>query len=124
MTSTLTDTTPDTRMRSFYRVVDSGDLDALAVLFAQDASYTRPGYPVLAGRDAIDHFYRHDRVIASGTHTLDSVVVSGNEVAVRGSFSGTLRDGNSVAHRFAEFFVLSDNGDIVARETFFAVSHV
>ncbi|HEX9339287.1 MAG TPA: nuclear transport factor 2 family protein [Pseudonocardiaceae bacterium] len=112
------------RVHEFYRLVDAGALDDLAAMFAQDAHYDRPGYPTLSGRAAIDHFYRHERVIAAGQHRLDSVVVSGNETAVRGSFDGVLRDGKPVRHRFAEFFVFTADGLIGTRETFFAIAHV
>jgi ketosteroid isomerase-like protein len=122
MTSTAVE--PTALTHEFYRLVDAGDLDGLAARFTEDASYARPGYPVLAGRAAIDHFYRYDRVIASGRHTLESIVVSGHEIAVRGSFAGQLRDGSPVAHRFAEFFVIDTEGRITGRETFFAVAHV
>ena len=120
MTSTIT----SAGIREFYRLVDAGDLTGLAALFTEDARYDRPGYPPLLGRDAIDHFYRYDRVIAAGRHQLDSIVVSGNETAVRGSFEGELRDGSPVRHRFAEFFRRTDDGLISARETFFAIAHV
>lgn len=106
---------PADRIRELYRLVDAGDLDGLAVLFAEDASYARPGYAVLAGRTAIDRFYRQDRVIASGQHTLDSVLTSGDEVTVRGSFTGLLWDGRPVAHRFAEFFTLNRARQVVTR---------
>lgn len=115
---------PGDRIRALYSLVDAGDLDGLAALFAEDARYTRPGYPELVGRTAIDRFYRQDRVIASGQHTLESVMTSGDEVAVRGSFDGLLRDGRPVAHRFAEYFALNSARQVVMRETFFAVAHV
>lgn len=122
MTSTLA--APTALVREFYRLVDAGDLDGLAAAFAPDTVYVRPGYPPLTGRAAVDHFYRVDRVIAAGAHTLESVVVDGAEVAVRGSFTGRLRDGKPVAHRFAEFFTFTPGGLVATRETFFAVAHV
>ena len=110
--------------QEFYRLVDAGDLTRLTALFTEGACYRRPGYAPLDGRAAIEHFYRHDRVIASGRHTLDSIVVCGDEVAVRGSFAGELRDGSPVQHRFAEFFLVTADGLLRERETFFSVAHV
>ncbi|MET8905868.1 nuclear transport factor 2 family protein [Streptomyces sp. NPDC048232] len=110
-------TTPIPR---FYQLVDAGDVAGLVAMFAPDATYHRPGYPPLHGRPGIEHFYTHERVISEGRHALDSVVVTGHEVAVRGSFSGRLRDGSPAAHRFAEFFTLDADHRIEHRETFFS----
>ncbi len=104
----------------FYRRVDAGDIDGLVAMFAEDAEYHRPGYPPVLGQAGMDHFYRYERVIAGGEHTLDGVAVSGTEVAVRGSFAGTKRDGSPARHRFAEFFTLSADHRFSRRETFFS----
>ncbi len=112
----------------FYALVDAGDTDGLCALFAPDAHYVRPGYPDLHSREAIAHFYRYDRVISSGRHTLDHAFVDCNgpdaRIAVCGSFAGRKRDGSAVAHRFAEFFTLGSEGLFTERETFFAIAHV
>jgi steroid delta-isomerase len=119
-----TATVPGALVREFYRLVDANDVPGLAALFTVDAEYRRPGYPPLAGRDAIERFYVHDRVIAAGRHVLDAVLVDGDRAAVAGSFTGELKDGGPVTHRFAEFFRLAPDGRVSQRETFFAVAHV
>ncbi|MFL6137216.1 MAG: nuclear transport factor 2 family protein [Frankiaceae bacterium] len=125
----MTATTPATSaarelLHTFYRLVDAGDIDGLAALFSDDARYIRPGYSELHGRAVIERFYRHDRVISTGRHTLDTIAADGDRLAVCGSFQGVLRDGAPVRHRFAEFFHLDPCGRIDHRETFFAVAHV
>ncbi|MFF7331878.1 nuclear transport factor 2 family protein [Streptomyces sp. NPDC090306] len=126
--SARSSTTVPPVISTFYERVDTGDVDAICALFAADAVYARPGYPELRSRAAIAHFYRHDRVIASGRHTIDQSVVdwgTGHSlVAVRGSFEGVSRDGRPIAHRFAEFFRIGTDGLFTERETFFAVAHV
>ena len=104
----------------FYARVDAGDIDGLVAMFTDDAEYHRPGYPPVLGQSGMDHFYRYERVIAGGAHTLDGVAVTGAEVAVRGSFAGTKRDGSPAHHRFAEFFTLSPDHRFARRETFFS----
>lgn len=104
----------------FYRRVDAGDIDGLVAMFTEDAEYHRPGYPPVLGQSGMDHFYRYERVIAGGAHTLDGIAVTGAEVAVRGSFAGTKRDGSVARHRFAEFFTLDADGRFARRETFFS----
>ncbi|MFI7388120.1 nuclear transport factor 2 family protein [Streptomyces sp. NPDC049813] len=109
-----------TLMHEFYRLVDSGDVPGLVDLFTPDAVYHRPGYPPVHGRSGMRHFYTHTRKIREGRHELDAVVVSGDEVAVRGSFAGVLHDGTPAKHRFAEFFTVTADHRISRRETFFA----
>ena len=103
----------------YYECIDTGDISGILSLFASNATYARPGYPECAGRAQIEHFYREERIISKGTHTIDSVVTSGCEVAVRGKFNGLLSDGRQVTLRFADFFVLTPEMTFVHRETFF-----
>jgi steroid Delta-isomerase len=107
--------------RRIYELIDSGDVPGLAALFAADGVYPRPGYQPLAGRERLVHFYTHERMIRDGRHTLDRVIADGGGVAVHGSFRGTLRDGSTAAHRFAEFFELTADGLVARRDTFFFV---
>lgn len=103
-----------------YHRVDTGDIDGLVAMFTEDAEYHRPGYPPAVGHAGIDHFYRYERVLASGVHTLEAVAASGNHLAVRGSFVGAKHDGTAVELRFSDFFTLADDHRFVRRETFFS----
>jgi len=107
------------RVRRYYRHVDAHEIDALLDLFADDAVYARPGYEPLNGRAEIENFYRAERVITSGRHTVCSVLVDGAQVAVHGEFAGTVRTGEQVGLRFADFFVLDETGRFTRRDTFF-----
>lgn len=77
----------------------------------------------MVGRDAILDFYANERVIAHGRHVIDKVICEGNNVAVEGFFTGTLRKGPTVEVRFSDFFVF-ENGLISMRRTYFSVSAV
>jgi ketosteroid isomerase-like protein len=103
----------------FYRCVDDGDVPGLAALFTVDATYHRPGYEPILGREGISRFYSRDRVIRAGRHTLTTAVATGEEVAVRGEFHGVLHDGSPVDLRFADFFELDPEGRFTRRDTFF-----
>lgn len=109
----------DKAVRHYYKLVDDNDVDGLLDLFAADAVYHRPGYEPLTGRDNLERFYRGERVIAEGTHSLHTVVVEGEQVAVHGEFSGVLKDGSSVQLRFADFFAVGVDGRFARRDTFF-----
>jgi len=109
----------ESRVRRYYELVDRGDVGALISLFADDAVYYRPGYAPLTGRTELERFYRADRVISAGRHTLSTLVGSAGHIAVHGHFDGVLRDGQAVYLRFADFFSLNDEGTFARRDTFF-----
>lgn len=103
----------------YYRAVDSGDLEGVLEWFAEDGVYHRPGYEPMRGRAALRAFYGGERVIESGSHRIDQVIVEGASVAVRGVFTGTLRDGTSVTVGFADFVDYDRAGHAAERHSFF-----
>jgi ketosteroid isomerase-like protein len=107
------------RVRRYYQFVDSGNIDSLVKLFGEDSVYHRPGYPILRGRREIEKFYREECVKGHGIHTLHDVIVERFHIAVKGEFSGALKDGTAVSLKFADFFVVAHDGRFSKRETFF-----
>ncbi|MGW7413008.1 nuclear transport factor 2 family protein [Streptomyces sp. NPDC054863] len=114
----------ESRIRRYYQLVDAGDVPALVDLFTPDARYRRPGYEPLVGHAELEHFYREQRVIRKGEHTLATLVATDDEIAVHGLFRGELRDGDRVELRFADFFRMAPRGRIASRDTFFFVPAV
>lgn len=112
------------RIRRYYELVDAADVPALVDLFSPDARYCRPGYQPLVGHAELEHFYREQRVIREGEHTLTTVVAADREIAVHGLFRGVLRDGARVELRFADFFRMTPEDRIASRDTFFFVPGV
>jgi pimeloyl-ACP methyl ester carboxylesterase len=94
-------------------------LAEIAALFTPSASYHRPGYAPMVGHAAMTAFYSGARVIREGAHTVTAVVASGDQIAVHGRFEGTLRTGEEVALRFADFFHLAPDTRFTRRDTFF-----
>lgn len=109
------------KIHSYYRMVDAGDFDGLLDLFTNDAIYCRPGYPTLRGRADLSRFYKEQRVITQGRHTISHAVVRHPQVAVQGEFNGVLSSERRVSLRFADFFVIEVNGRFSRRDTFFFV---
>jgi ketosteroid isomerase-like protein len=103
----------------YYELVDRDDIPGLVGLFAPDATYHRPGYEPMVGHAGLTAFYRGQRVIRSGRHTVHTTVTQGTNVAVSGEFHGVLRDGKPVDLRFADFFVIGPDGRFARRDTFF-----
>lgn len=106
-------------VRSYYDMVDIGDLEGVLQLFCEGAVYRRPGYSPLVGRGELRAFYSSERMIDHGKHELADVVSEAGRVAVRGTFSGTLKDRRTVDVEFADFFVIEPSGRFSRRDTFF-----
>lgn len=111
-------------VRSYYDMVDLGDVEGLLHLFCEDAVYRRPGYAPLVGRRALRAFYSSERMIDHGKHELTELVAEAGKVAVRGTFSGELKDRRTVEVEFADFFVIEPSGQFSRRDTFFFVPSV
>jgi ketosteroid isomerase-like protein len=114
----------EARTRHYYATVDAGDVDGVLDWFADDAVYHRPGYEPMEGREALAAFYGGERVIEAGAHALDTLVVSGSSVAVRGTFTGRLKDGSEVSLGFADFIDYDAQGRARERRSYFAVPAV
>ncbi|MGW4648422.1 nuclear transport factor 2 family protein [Kitasatospora sp. NPDC004289] len=106
-------------VRRFYHLVDTGDAPGLAALFAPDAEYRRPGYGLMTGPEGLLGFYGRDRTIASGDHTLTTVLADGATVGVFGEFHGVLHSGAPVDLRFADSFTVRPDGLFATRDTYF-----
>lgn len=107
------------RVGRYYELVDAADVSALIDLFAADAVYQRPGYEPIVGHEGLNRFYRDQRLIAHGRHTVTEMVVHGDSVAVQGRFHGVLRSGAEVELRFADFFHLTPELTFSRRDTYF-----
>jgi ketosteroid isomerase-like protein len=109
---------PEALVRHYYDLVDADDVDGLLRLFADAVVYERQGTATISGKDALRRFYGEERIIASGTHTLDEVLVGKAWVAVRGRFRGVLKDGDRVGLEFTDWFEVTD-GVIERRQSLF-----
>lgn len=106
-------------VRSYYERVDVDDVDGILELFAPDAVYRRPGYEPMRGREAMEAFYRDERVIDHGRHTVVTVTEQMPRVVVSGTFTGTLKNGSRITLEFADFFTLGGGGRFSRRDTYF-----
>ena len=109
--------TPE-RLRAMYAAIDANAWSALEEFLDPEVVYRRPGYAPLDGAAEVLHFYRHVRIIGSGTHTLRSIVAGPTELASFGVFVGHARDGTPLREEFADYFQCRD-GRVVGRQSYF-----
>lgn len=109
---------PDTIVVDLFRTIDARRWDELGTFFHPEIVYQRPGYAPIEGVERLLHFYRHERVIASGEHRLEAVVAQDGHAACWGRFVGVGRDGAPIDEAFADTYTLRD-GRICARKSFF-----
>jgi ketosteroid isomerase-like protein len=105
-------------VRRLFERVDSRDWDRLSDAFCDDVVYERPGYAPLIGLESVLHFYREDRVIVSGRHELESVVINEGCGACWGRFVGTHKNGSDLSERFADVYTF-ERGKIKTRKSYF-----
>ena len=98
--------------------VDSRDWEGLRQVFCEDATYERPGYEPLVGLERVLKFYREERVIASGKHRLENIVLGENSAACSGRFTGLHKNGSAIDERFADVYRIR-NGKIWNRQSYF-----
>lgn len=108
----------DSLVRLMFANIDKADWPALEECFHPDATYERPGYDPLVGRDRLMQFYRYERAVASGQHTVDGSLTNGEDGAAWGRMAGTLKTGMSVTVQFAEVYRFED-GKIRHRRSYF-----
>jgi ketosteroid isomerase-like protein len=107
----------ESRVRAYYDHVDDEAYEDLFDLFSDSIVYERPGQDDIHGMDAFRRFYLEERPLEEGRHTLHDVVVDGDTVAVRGTFTG-VQNGSRVEFGFADFLVFDDEMEITHRYTY------
>lgn len=95
---------PAALVRRYYDALDHHDYDALEDVLASDFVQRRPDR-TFEDRAAFVAFMREGRPNPDTTHDLESILVDGGRVAVR----GRVRDDESVLFEFADFFDLEDD---------------
>jgi ketosteroid isomerase-like protein len=107
---------PESIAREYYDRIDADDYERVFELFADDVTYHRPGQEPIQDIEEFRTFYLEDRPLDDGRHEVESVVVDGDTVAVRGRYVGR-QDGDPVELGWADFHRFED-AEIVERHTY------
>jgi ketosteroid isomerase-like protein len=105
-------------IHKMFATIDSRDWDGLQRVFDENIIYERPGYDPLKGYARVNKFYREERVIASGIHFLEDVIIGPESGACWGRFVGKHKNGSEIDERFADAYTF-ENGKIKTRKSYF-----
>jgi len=109
---------PEELVKKYYKAVDENDLNTLFSVFSDDIIYERPGYEPLKGMKDFQNFYKSNRIIKEGHHTLKNIIVKEPYVIVEGEFNGILKNGNKSYTKFVDVYTFKD-GKAYRRHTYF-----
>lgn len=114
---------PIDKVVRYYSDVDAQDLGAVLRLFAEDAVYVRADAHY-AGKQAIERFYREQRLIR-GVHVIDRCWQQNESavIVVTGEFKGRGRDERPRQVRFSDIWEFDPGHQVRRRETYLAIGH-
>ncbi|WP_414572308.1 nuclear transport factor 2 family protein [Nostoc sp. CCY 9925] len=101
-----------------FRAIDSSDWQALKEILYASIIYERPGYATFYGLDRLLLFYQMERIIESGKHHIEKIVIEENNGACWGRFIGLNKNGCQIDELFAEVYSFEE-GKIKTRRSYF-----
>ncbi|XRQ09026.1 nuclear transport factor 2 family protein [Actinomadura welshii] len=110
--------TAEQLVTELFDIIDGRRWDELGSVFADDCVYRRPGYEPIVGLARLQHFYRHERIVASGEHSIEHTVSDLGTVVCWGTFTGESEAGRPLDEGFADVYRVRD-GKIAQRRTYF-----
>lgn len=106
-------------IEGMFAAIDARDWDTLPSFFHSGIVYERPGYDPFVGSDRVMRFYRDERVILRGVHTLEGIVVADGKAAAWGWIDAVHLDGTPIKHSFADIYLLDQDTIKLRRSHFF-----
>ncbi len=106
-------------IEGMFAAIDARDWKTLPAFFHSDIVYERPGYDPFVGCDRVMRFYRDERVIQRGVHTLEGVVVEHGRAAAWGWIEAVHVNGTPIKHSFADIYLLDQDTIKLRRSHFF-----
>lgn len=104
---------------SLFDAIDFSNWELLVQHFDKDIIYERPGYKTLVGIKQLLYFYKYERVIASGKHHIEHIVVEEEYGSCWGQFIGLHKNGSQINERFADVYSFEKSRLKTRRSHFF-----
>lgn len=101
-----------------FSAIDSCDWTMLINIFHQEVVYERPGYESFNGLERVLYFYQEERIVLSGNHFIEGIVVDGAYAACWGCFYGIGKNGDNLSEKYADVYSFQD-GKIKTRQSYF-----
>jgi ketosteroid isomerase-like protein len=111
--------TQEASIEELFRAIDCQNWGKLSSIFHPDITYERPGYQPFIGIDQVLQFYANERMISSGQHKIEHIMVDHNCGVCWGHFVGILKDGTKADERFVDVYQFYQNSIIERRSYFF-----
>ncbi|OLL70164.1 hypothetical protein Ae263Ps1_6379c [Pseudonocardia sp. Ae263_Ps1] len=106
-------------VRQMFAAIDSESWDKLSGLLHPNIVYDRPGFETFVGRDRVMRFYMQERVIRSGRHTIEGVIVEKERAAAWGWIEAVRNNGESLTLGFSDIYVFEDEKIRMRRSHFY-----
>lgn len=106
-------------IEEMFTAIDTRDWPTLAAFFHPDLVYERPGYDPFVGRDRVLRFYRDERMISWGNHTLFGTVAEPGAAAAWGRIDAMHNDGTPIELGFADIYLFEEGAIKLRRSHFF-----
>jgi ketosteroid isomerase-like protein len=107
------------RIEELLQAIDDKDWDKLSAIFHEDIIYERPGYQPLVGIGQVLQFYEKERLISSGQHKIEHIMVDSSYGICWGRFVGILKNGVKADERFVDVYRFCQDSIIERRSYFF-----
>jgi ketosteroid isomerase-like protein len=114
--------THESSIMGYYNDIDTGDLNAVANLFGDNAVYQRGNTFTLVGKDAIKDFYNNVRAL-EGKHKILKFHRKGEDIVVDGVFRGTHK-GTSIELKFKDYWTFGADGKVIRRRSVLEIDGV
>lgn len=107
-----------TVITDLFHAIDARDWNAFGRIFHPEIVYDRPGYESFSGLERLLKFYRDERILASGSHYIEQIVIENNHGACWGRFIGLKKDGTPADVLFTDVYSF-EQGRIKKRRSYF-----
>lgn len=106
-------------IKQLFATIDGQQWETLGRLFDADVIYERPGYEPFVGIERLMKFYREERILSSGQHYIEQIIIDGDHGACYGRFVGLKKDNTAADEMFVDVYCFNQDKIKTRRSYFF-----